>query len=172
MTRKKVSWKALLVPAAVLAAVIPLRAADGRGSHGRNETLREDRIAECLALSADQQASWKTLRERYDSEVEPLRSEARELHRQLKAEMDAENPDPAAVGVATLALKAQGQKMKASREAFEGRVEALLSDDQKAKLEAFKESAGCHRSHGGYRHRSHGSDETSGSQPQDGDVES
>jgi len=70
--------------------------------------------------------------------MEPLMQEGRELHQRLRAAMDAENPDPAAVGAATLALKQHREKVKAAHEAFGERLKGVLSDEQKAKFEAFK----------------------------------
>jgi Spy/CpxP family protein refolding chaperone len=97
-------------------------------------------MAEYLGLTAEQQATWKSLHEQQKTEMEPLMQEGRELHQRLRTATDAENPDAAAVGAATLALKQHREKVKAAHEAFEQRLKGVLNDDEKAKLDAFKAS--------------------------------
>ncbi|HEX9202874.1 MAG TPA: periplasmic heavy metal sensor [Vicinamibacteria bacterium] len=104
---------------------------------GRGEA-RFQRMAEYLGLTEEQQATWKSLHEQQKTEMEPLMQEGRELHQRLRTAMDAQNPDPAAVGAATLALKQHREKVKAAHEAFGERLKGVLSDEQKAKFEAFK----------------------------------
>ena len=76
--------------------------------------------------------------QQHKTEMEPLRQEGRGLRQNLKTAMDVENPDPATVGAATLALKQHRDKMKAAQEAFTGRLTALLTPEQKTKFDAFK----------------------------------
>jgi len=125
---------------------------EGAGRPGRGEG-RHQRVVEYLGLTEEQQATWKSLHEQHKGEMEPLRQEGRDLHQQLRAAMDAENPDPAAVGTATLALKEHREKVKAAREAFEGRLMGVLSAEQKTKFEAFKASHGPRHGRPGFRGR-------------------
>jgi hypothetical protein len=68
--------------------------------------------------------------------MEPLRQEGRDLHVRLRAAMKADNPDPATVGSAVLALKQHREKAEAARTAFHSRLAGVLNDEQKAKFEA------------------------------------
>ena len=125
--------------------------ADAGPSRGPERRL--GRAADYLGLSADQQANWKSLFEQHKAEIEPLRQERHQLHERLKAAMSAENPDPTAVGEATLALKSHREKMKAAHQAFETRLASTLTPEQKTKFEALKAAHHAHRHRG--RQRGH-----------------
>ncbi len=143
--------------ASILAGVAQAQAPAGRGP-GRGPEGHFQRMADQLGLSEEQQATWKSLHEQHRADIQPLMQEGRELHQRLKATTQAENPDPAAVGAATLALKQHRERMKAANEAFQGQLASTLTPDQKAKFDAFKAShKGGPRGHrpgpGGHRHQ-------------------
>jgi Spy/CpxP family protein refolding chaperone len=135
---------------AVLMAAGPQDPArEGRGQDGRFQ-----RMAEYLGLTEEQQATWKSLQEQHRTEMEPLRQEGRELHERLKAATEAENPDPTAVGAATLALKQHREKARADQKAFAEKLGSTLTPEQKTKFDAFKAShPGGYGKHGGKGHR-------------------
>ena len=116
---------------------------------GGPERDRGDRMTEYLGLSAEQQASFKALRDEQHKQTEPLRAEGRELHEALRTLMDQDNPDPTALGSAMLAVKQHQAKMKAAHDAFEAKVEAKLLPEQKQKFEAFKAARELAPRHGG-----------------------
>jgi len=122
---------------------------------------RFQRLADYLGLTEAQQASWKSLWQQHQTEMQPLRQEGRGLRQNLKAAMGVENPDPATVGAATLALKQHRDRMTAAQEAFTGRLTALLNPEQKTRFEAFKAfqktGPGFGRGFGRHRHSSEGS---------------
>ena len=99
---------------------------------------RGDRMAEYLGLSAEQRASLEAMRDEHHKQTEPLRAEGHELHEALRTLMDQDNPDPTALGTAMLAVKQHDARMKASHEAFEAKLKAKLTPEQKQKFEAFK----------------------------------
>ena len=123
----------------------------GPGRHGRGDGM--GRIVEYLGLTAEQQATWKSLHEQHRTDMQPLREEGRELFQRLKAATDAENPDPATVGSATLALKQHREKVKAAQQAFEAQLTSILTPEQKTKFEAFKASHPRGGMRGGHRGR-------------------
>jgi Spy/CpxP family protein refolding chaperone len=129
------------------------------GGEHRGGSQRFQRVADYLGLSEDQQTTWKSLFEKHKEETQPLRQEGRDLHQRLKAALNAENPDPAAVGAATLALKEHRAKMKAAHEAFTAQLTGTLTPEQKTKFEAFKSAHRWHR-HGGPRGHKPPADET------------
>jgi Spy/CpxP family protein refolding chaperone len=134
------------------------------GEHG-GSGRRFQRVADYLGLSEEQQATWKSLFEKHKEETQPLRQEGRDLHQRLKAALNAENPDAAAVGAATLALKEHRAKLKAAHEAFRAQLTSTLTLEQKAKFEAFKGARHWH-GHGGPRgHKSPADEAPSSSSP-------
>jgi Spy/CpxP family protein refolding chaperone len=130
---KKVLGVALLSMALAASSAL----AQGPGAPGRGGA-RYQRLADYLGLSEEQQASWKSLWQQHQTEMAPLRQEGRGLRESLKAAMAAENPDPSTVGAAALALKQHRDKVMAAREAFTGRLSALLTPEQKTRFEAFR----------------------------------
>jgi Spy/CpxP family protein refolding chaperone len=137
---------------AVLAAGVGSAAAESQGAtpQGRGQG-RAQRLADYVGLSDEQRATWKSLHEQHKTEMAPLRQEGRDLRERLRSAMNVPNPDPTAVGQATLAMKQHREKVKASEEAFEARLTSTLNDDQKAKFDAFKAA-----NHGGHGRGSHG----------------
>jgi Spy/CpxP family protein refolding chaperone len=117
-----------------------------------HEQGRVQRMVQHLGLSEEQQATWKALHEQHKTEMEPIRTEARELRERLRLAMTAETPDPTAVGAATLALKQHHDKVKASEEAFQSGLIATLSGEQKTKFEAFKAANRGGRAQGFHGH--------------------
>jgi Spy/CpxP family protein refolding chaperone len=112
----------------------------GRGPEGRQDGRagRGHRLVEYLGLDAQQQAAVQKLREQQRDEMKPLWAEGGELRRKLREATEAEKPDALAVGEATLALRAHRDKMKAQHAAFEQKLVALLTPEQKQKYEALK----------------------------------
>jgi Spy/CpxP family protein refolding chaperone len=136
--KKTLSITTLAAVALAGVAVLATAQPQGPARQGRGGEGRLQRVAEFLGLTEDQQAAWKSLQERHRTEMEPLRQEGRELHERLKAAIEAENPDPAAVGAATLALKQHREKAKAAHQAFTGKLTSILTPEQKTKFEAFQ----------------------------------
>jgi Spy/CpxP family protein refolding chaperone len=111
--------------------------AEGRPIGGKGRLARQG-VAQYLGLTDQQRESWRTLREKQREEMKPLVQEGRELRARLQDMLKEDDPDPTAVGQATLALKAHRQKVRAQREADEQQLKGLLSPEQQQKLEAFE----------------------------------
>jgi Spy/CpxP family protein refolding chaperone len=91
-TTKGIRISVAAMAAVVLASGAYLASAQdgpGRGGRGRGG----ERIARFLDLSEDQQATWKTMREKHQADMQPLREEGKALHEKLRAAMDAPTPD-------------------------------------------------------------------------------
>ena len=140
MMKKSLSVTAMAAGILVTGAVLVAAGQQGQARQGRGEDGRFQRMTEYLGLTEDQQTAWKSLQEQNKAEMEPLRQEGRELHNRLKAATEAENPDPAAVGAATLALKQHGEKARAAHQAFTEKLAGSLTPEQKTKFEAFQAS--------------------------------
>ena len=131
---------------AALAAAGPVAGDETRA--GRRGGGRGVALAEYLGLTEQQKASWQALHEQQRQQMKPVLEEGRALREKLRAAIEAKEPDPRAVGEATLAMEAHRRQVRATREAFQSRLEDLLSPDQKQKLEAFE---AARRSMGGGR---------------------
>jgi Spy/CpxP family protein refolding chaperone len=127
----------VVVAATVLSAgTVAVFASGPAGADVERRGAREGRLAEYLGLTEEQQATWKSLREQHRAEMEPLRQEGQDLRAHLQTALKADNPDPATVGSAFLALKAHRAKAEAARAAFRTRLAGVLNDEQKAKFDA------------------------------------
>jgi Spy/CpxP family protein refolding chaperone len=112
--------------------------AEGDGKRGRHGERGFSALAEYVGLTPEQREQFKTMQEEHRKEAEPLRVEGRELHEKLRAALESEKADEAAVGKAMLAMKDHREKMKASHEAFRARMRAQLTPEQAQKLDAFE----------------------------------
>jgi Spy/CpxP family protein refolding chaperone len=140
MMKKILGATALAAGVLGAGAILVTAGPQGPAHQGRGEGGRYQRMAEYLGLTEEQQASWKSLHEQHKTEMEPLREEGRELHERLRAAIEAENPDPTAVGTATLALKQHREKARAARQAFKEKLTSTLTPEQKTRFDAFKAS--------------------------------
>lgn len=109
---------------------------------------RGARLAEYLGLTDQQKAEWRTLRDQERAQAKPMMEEGRALRKKLRDAMNAQSPDPKAVGEATLALQAHHKTMQAERSAFRQKLEAVLDPAQKEKLKAFEAARGWGRGTG------------------------
>ena len=149
---KRILGATVLAVGVLGAGAVLVAAGQEPARQGRREDGRFQRMAEYLGLTEDQQAAWKALQEQNKAEMAPLRQEGRELHDRLKAATEAENPDPAAVGAATLALKQHREKAMAAHQAFTEKLTGTLTPEQKTKFEAFQAShRGSHGKRGGMK---------------------
>jgi len=130
------------IAVALVGAGVARADAPGENGRGRGGEWRAERLAKVLGLSAEQQASWKSLHEQHQTEMQPMRQEGRDLYQKLKATMEVQNPDPAAVGSAMLAVKQHREKVMNAEKAFRGQLEALLTPEQKTKFDAIGAARG------------------------------
>lgn len=105
-----------------------------------------ERIGAALGLTEQQKASWDAARQNIMTASKPARDQARALHQELEALLNQANADPAAVGQKMIELHALRQQLRASHEAMENALAALLTPEQKAKLDEMK---AAHRGHRG-----------------------
>jgi Spy/CpxP family protein refolding chaperone len=119
--------------AASLAAGTAFAQAQGRGPFARG--IRA--ALATLDLSQDQkdkvQASFQTMK----PQLKALRAKAKGDRQALEALMAAPNPDPAAVGAATLKVHANRQAMRAQMETMRTNLEAILTPEQQANLKGY-----------------------------------
>jgi Spy/CpxP family protein refolding chaperone len=108
---------------------VPGPGGPGRGPHG-------GRFAEELGLTDDQKAQMESLRKKNQETLKPLADAAREAHEAFRAAMDGDNPDPAAVGQAALAMRSAEKALRAAHEASFEQMKSILTQEQRDKLDA------------------------------------
>ena len=112
-----------------------------RGPHG-GPGFHGPRFAEELGLTAEQKAQMDALRQKNEATLKPLAEAARTAHETFRKALESENPDAAAVGQAALAMHTAEKALRAAHEATFEQMKAILTDEQRAKLEAMKEQRG------------------------------
>jgi Spy/CpxP family protein refolding chaperone len=100
------------------------------------------RLAELLGLSEEQQSQLKAMREKDREANKPLLEAARQAHQTFRDALEAESPDPTAVGEAALAMHAAEKKLGDARKAAFERMKSILTPDQIAKLEQMRPMGG------------------------------
>ena len=91
-------------------------------------------LKEAFGFTDAQLASLKTLRETQRASVEALQKQIADGRRVLDEVLNAENPEPAKVGSAMLAVRGAEKQMPKIEETFRTGFKALLTPAQKQKL--------------------------------------
>jgi Spy/CpxP family protein refolding chaperone len=94
-----------------------------------------EHVATLLKLNDDQKASFKQLHEDFQAKVEPLFEQHRKLSDQLQEALAADNPDPKTVGTLVIQAQQVQQQIKAAHDDLESKVGAILTPEQKIRLE-------------------------------------
>ncbi len=128
---------AAVVVGASLAAW-PARAVDGSGGrrgHGPHGPGPE-RVTEFLGLTDEQKASWDQMREEFHAALEPLVEQQRASADKLRQALEAEQPDPLAVGKLVVSMHQQRKQTETQHEALQQRLRATLTPEQQVKFDA------------------------------------
>lgn len=106
------------------------------GEHGRRGLLPPPGF---LDLTAEQRAAAREIFESARDAAEPKRDALRDLHDQLRTALEADAPEPAAVGALVIQLDGVRDELKATFEGAQASFVALLTDEQRQRYEAFRE---------------------------------
>lgn len=140
MTRT--TMRRLSTGAVVLGLVLAGSAAlAGQGPRGGREGAPGRGLRAALAsldLTDTQKEKVNALLDAGKPKFEALRQEGRAAREALKSASEAPTPDPAAVGAAFLRVKAHRGAVRAERESSRKALEALLTAEQKAKLDGWR----------------------------------
>jgi Spy/CpxP family protein refolding chaperone len=90
-----------------------------------------------LDLSDAQKEKIKAIFVSHKDEGAALREQAKADREALKAAASAAKPDPAVVGAAFLKVRADGETAKAKMKAVRAEIDAVLTPEQRAKLEGW-----------------------------------
>jgi len=151
MTRKPIRFLTAFLLAAT--PITPLLA--GGGPHGRpfggdgpmlSDGMMErhaehqaERLTRALDLTAAQQETLARLQDELETTIRPLGEAMRTAHEQLRALLDGNAPDPAAVGTQAIAIDRGRDGIEAARKKFEADFAATLTEAQRAIFRALRE---------------------------------
>jgi Spy/CpxP family protein refolding chaperone len=133
--QKKIFGAASMILAGALAGSAALaQPAPG----GQNRLAQGIRAAMAtLDLSDAQKEKIKAIFASHKDEGAALREQAKADREALKAAASAAKPDPAVVGAAFLKVRADGETAKAKMKAVRAEIDAVLTPEQRAKLDGW-----------------------------------
>ena len=97
------------------------------------------RLAEQLGLSDEQKSQLEALRTRQHETLQPLMESARQAHEDFRSALEAAGADPTKIGQAALAMHAAEKKLRAAHDAAFEEMKAILTLEQRDKLEKMHE---------------------------------
>lgn len=140
----KAGWKGVVTvaTAALLGlAALPAPAAEGaqgrrlmRGPHGPGG----DRMADFVGLTEEQKAQWDQMRQEFHESMRATFEQQRANGEKLREALDADQPDPAAVGRMLISMHQQRKQFERQHEALEQRLRGALTPEQQTKFDAFQ----------------------------------
>ena len=143
---KRTTWAAALgLALAVAGAGTVAVAGEGegghRGWHGRGGP-GGFRGFRALDLTEEQRTQAKAIFDEQRKASEPQRAQMHELRTQMREQLDSGKADPTAIGQLAIQAHAIGQQLREARERGHERLLAILTPEQKAKLEQMKSERG------------------------------
>lgn len=104
----------------------------------KNPLRKVWRLAKWLEFDEVQIAALKDLLKEQAQALRPLQERTKRINATLKELLASQDPNPAAVGKLVIARSRLGRQMAAAQKDFWVKFEALLTGEQKAKLEEAK----------------------------------
>ncbi|MEP7009814.1 MAG: hypothetical protein ABJC13_05785 [Acidobacteriota bacterium] len=115
------------------------RSASDKADRGRRFGHGEA-ITRYLALDSTQSAKVADLVEQMRTDMSPLRESHRSLRLQLKAELDAPQPDAQRIGQLMIQVRSGRGALKSALEQFDQQLSTLLTEDQLARYQEWKQA--------------------------------
>lgn len=106
-------------------------------------------LTKALNLTADQQAAVTKLGQDLQAKAQPLMQQHRQQMSEIKTLLDGVNPDATEIGQKTIAAHSTMQQLKSLHDDFKTKLTALLTPDQKTKLQQMEQAHHGHGSFGG-----------------------
>jgi periplasmic protein CpxP/Spy len=143
---KALSMTVAAAALAVLPWAVAARAQEPMGPPHRGEFGRGfggpgfgPRFAEALGLTDEQKTQIEAVHTRQRETLKPLMEAARQAHEAFRTAVEAPNADATAVGRAAIAMNAAEKKLEAAHEAAFEEIKALLTPEQRDKLDKMRE---------------------------------
>jgi Spy/CpxP family protein refolding chaperone len=140
----------LVLVALLTAAALPAQPAghpggppEGFGAFGAAKNSLSSACIEALGLTAAQQTSLAALRQSLATMLQPLLEQRRSYHDQIESALEAETPDPAAVGRLVITDHGISGQIRAAHDQFLTRFQALLTPEQLSNYNALRDNGVC-----------------------------
>ena len=118
--------------------------AEGGAPHIRFEHGHMDQMAEKLGLTEDQKEAAKKIHEEARNRSEPLMEQHHEQMEEIHSLLDAGTANATEIGEKMIAAHATGKQLRAVHEETKASFAALLTSEQRAKLEEMEEDMPRH----------------------------
>ena len=109
------------------------------GGHMAGMGHHEEFMAKALDLTADQTAAAKKLHAELLVKAQPLMTQHHQQMDEIRALLDGASPDATEIGQKMITAHSTGQQLKTLHEDLMTRFSALLTAEQKTKLEQMKQ---------------------------------
>jgi Spy/CpxP family protein refolding chaperone len=122
----------------------------GHGMHGKGMMAHHEAfLTKALNLTADQQTAVTKLHQDLMAKAQPLMQQHHQQMAEVKTLLNGVNPDATEIGQKTIAAHATMQQLKALHDDFKTKLTALLTPDQKTKLQQMMQEHHGHAPFGG-----------------------
>ena len=101
-----------------------------------------------LGLTAEQEEQWKAAHKAHFEGLRPTFEKIRDLREQMKAELESDTADAAAVGGLMIQIHQLDGELEAGRGELDAALREILTDEQETKLDAFKAASPGRRGFG------------------------
>lgn len=140
MSKRRLTVAAGIIVMALSSAAI---AAPGEGRHGKTrgekKTVKVERMARALDLTADQQAAWTRLHEAFSASSKPIHEAMKANRKAMKAELESDSADADAIGQLHIDNDALRSQLEAMRASLKTDLRAVLTPEQQEKWDSIAE---------------------------------
>lgn len=104
---------------------------------GQAIAMMAAKIADTLQLTPDQKTQFDAIHSDLAATVTPLFQQSKAAHDQLRTLLNADNPDPTAVGQQAILAHNLEKQVQAAHLNAVSKIKAILTPEQKAKFDGF-----------------------------------
>jgi Spy/CpxP family protein refolding chaperone len=124
---------------------LPAEAGGRRAMRGAHGAGGGERMATFLGLTDEQKATWEQMHKEFRESTRATFEQQRPNMEKLRAALDAEQPDAAAVGRLVIGMHQQRKQTEQQHETFQQRLRATLMPEQQVKFDAAQALRPRHR---------------------------
>jgi len=133
--------KRAIVAVLLLGLAVPVMAQEDPAADHPVFGKAQEAVTQFLQLSEDQVNQWNILIADHHAGAEPLREQRRVAAEELRALLDADPPDPTAIGEKVLEIRTIDLQLRDLDQAYVTGFEALLDEEQVARLGFIRRAA-------------------------------
>jgi Spy/CpxP family protein refolding chaperone len=121
----------------------------GHGFHGKTGADHTAFLTKALNLTTDQQTAVTKLHQDLMAKAQPLMQQHQQQMTEVKTLLNGTNPDATEIGQKVINAHATQLQLKSLHDDFKTKLTALLTPDQKTKLQQMEQAHQGHGSFGG-----------------------